>query len=74
MVNILVVFDGRAFGVVTGGGRSGGKAPEQTAGVLLLSINELLHKTLPGEHNHQQEQENVINFDACFPSEVINML
>lgn len=53
LVDVLVVFNGWAFGVVTRGGWSRGETPEQTTGVLLLTINELLHKTLSGVHNKE---------------------
>lgn len=74
LVDILVVFNGWSFGVVTGGGWGGGKTPEQTTGVLLLSINELLHKTLPRVHNKQHVQANVINFNAWFQTGEIYIL
>lgn len=74
LVDVLVVFDGWSFGVVTGGGWGGGKTPEQTTGVLLLSINELLHKTLPRVHNKQHVQANVINFNAWFQTGEIYIL
>ena len=46
LVNVLVILDGGAFGMVTqrGGGR--GETAKQTAGVLLLTVNELLHEAL----------------------------
>lgn len=47
LVNVLVIFDGWAFGVITRGGWSRGKTSEQTAGILLLTVNKLLHKTFP---------------------------
>jgi len=74
LVDILVVFDGWAFGVVAGGGWSGGKTPEQTTGVLLLPINELLHKTLPRVQNKQHVHINVINFNAWLPTGEIHTL
>jgi hypothetical protein len=50
LVDVFVVFYGGSLGMVTGRGGCGRKAAEQTAGVLLLPINELLHETLPVTH------------------------
>lgn len=47
LVNVLVIFDCWAFGVITRRGWSRGKTSEQTAGILLLTVNKLLHKTFP---------------------------
>lgn len=55
LVHAFVVFYGGSLGMVTGRGGCGRKAAEQTAGVLLLPIDELLHETLPVTHTHTQK-------------------
>lgn len=56
MVDVLVVFDGRALGVVAGGRRGRRETAEQATGVLLLPIYELLHEAFPGAHNNTAER------------------
>lgn len=53
LVDVFVVFYGGSLGMVTGRGGCGRKAAEQTAGVLLLPIDELLHETLPVTHTEE---------------------
>ena len=59
LVNVLVILDGGAFGMVTGRGGGRGETAEQTAGVLLLTVNELLHEALSMNrytHTHTHPQ------------------
>lgn len=57
VVDVLVVFDGWALGVVAGGRRGRRETSEQATGVLLLPIYELLHEAFPGAHNHTTAQQ-----------------
>lgn len=49
LINVFVFFNCWSFRVVTWGRRCWRKSSQQTAGVLLLAINKLLHKTFPCE-------------------------
>lgn len=49
LVDIFVFFNCWSFRVVTWGRRCWRKPSQQTAGILLLAINKLLHKTFPCE-------------------------
>lgn len=49
LINIFVVFNCWSFRVVTWGRRRWRESSQQTAGILLLAINKLLHKTFPCE-------------------------
>lgn len=60
--------------MVTGGGWSGWETSEQTTGVLLLTINELLHKTLPRVHIKRHTHTDVMNCNALLPTEEIHTL
>ena len=49
LVDVSAILYGRSLGVVTGGGGRG-EPSEQTAGVLLLTVDELLHEALSETH------------------------
>lgn len=62
MVDVLVVFDGWALGVVAGGRWGRRETTEQATGVLLLAIYELLHEAFPGVHEHASHQDSGAGF------------
>lgn len=52
LIYVFIILNGRPLGMVAGRGRRRGKSTKQTAGVLLLSVDELLHEALPAAHAH----------------------
>lgn len=52
LIYVFIILNSRPLGMVAGWGWRWGKATKQTAGVLLLSVDELLHEALPVTHTH----------------------